>query len=33
MCLPTHAIIVVVNMGVVIGVVYGQAWDKAITQS
>jgi hypothetical protein len=29
MCLPTHAIIVVVNLGVVIGVVNGQAWDMA----
>jgi hypothetical protein len=33
MCPPTNAIIVVVNLGVVIGVVYGRAWDEAITQS
>jgi hypothetical protein len=33
MCIPTHAIIVKMSMGVVICVVYGWAWDNASTQS
>ncbi len=33
MCFSTRAIIVIVNLGVVSGVIYGRAWDKAITQS
>jgi hypothetical protein len=33
MCFPTHVIIVVVNLGVVISVDNGRAWDKATTQS
>jgi hypothetical protein len=31
MCFPTCAIIVVMSMGVVVGVVNVQAWDKATT--
>jgi hypothetical protein len=29
MCLPTCAIIIAMNLGVVIGVVHGRAWYKA----
>jgi len=29
MCFPTCPIIVIVNLGFVVGVVNGQAWDKA----
>jgi hypothetical protein len=32
MCLPTHVVIVIVSLGVMIGVVNGQAWDKATIQ-
>jgi hypothetical protein len=32
MCLPTHVVIVIMNLGAMIGVVNGQAWDKATTQ-
>jgi hypothetical protein len=31
MCIPKSAIIIVVNLGVVVGVVNGQAWDEATT--
>jgi hypothetical protein len=31
MCFPTRAIIPIMNLGVVISVVNGQAWDKATT--
>ncbi len=33
MCFPTRTIIVVVSLGVMIGVIYGRAWDKATIQS
>jgi hypothetical protein len=33
MCLSRHAIIVALGLGVLICVVYGQAWDNVTTQS